>query len=131
MESRRGFLRFVAGAVGASTVGVDQLRGFAQGLAANTERPNLVCILGEGLRWDELSWTGNKTIRTPNMDRIGREGCTFHNAFVVNALCLPSRATFLTGMYSHTTGAVTNEEGKISPKCELISDLLQKGGYET
>lgn len=131
MESRRDVLKYIAGTVGASTCGISQLEVLAQALPETTERPNLLCILGEGLRWDELSSTGNKTIRTPNMDRIGQEGCTFKNAFVVNALCLPSRATFLTGMYSHTTGAVTNVEGKISSKCALVSDLLQKAGYET
>ncbi len=52
-------------------------------------------------------------------------------AFVVNALCLPSRATMLTGMYSHTTGAVSNVEGKIPPRFPLVSDLLQQAGYET
>jgi len=65
------------------------------------------------------------------MDRIGREGCTFRNAFVVNALCLPSRATMLTGMYSHTTGAVSNVAGKIPPRFPLVSDMLQNAGYET
>jgi arylsulfatase A-like enzyme len=65
------------------------------------------------------------------MDRIASEGCTFRNAFVVNALCLPSRATMLTGMYSHTTGAVSNIEGKIPARFPLVSDLLQKAGYET
>ena len=62
---------------------------------------------------------------------LAREGCTFRNAFVVNALCLPSRATMLTGMYSHTTGAVSNVEGKIPARFPLVSDLLQKAGYET
>ena len=74
---------------------------------------------------------GQKLLHTPNMDRIAREGCTFRNAFVVNALCLPSRATMLTGMYSHTTGAVSNVEGKIPARFPLVSDLLQKAGYET
>jgi arylsulfatase A-like enzyme len=87
--------------------------------------------VGEGLRWDELSSTGNKLIQTPNLDRIGHEGCTFRNGFVVNALCLPSRATMLTGMYSHTTGAVSNVQGKIPARFPLVSDLLQNAGYET
>lgn len=65
------------------------------------------------------------------MDRIGREGFTFRNAFVVNALCLPSRATFLTGVYSHTTGAVSNVEGAIPADFNLISDLLHENGYDT
>ncbi len=94
-------------------------------------RPNIICFVGEGLRWDEFSFMGNKIIHTPNMDRIAREGCVFHNAFVVNALCVPSRAAMLTGMYSHTTGAVSNVQGKIAPGIPLVSDMLQKAGYET
>lgn len=131
METRRNVLRYISGTLGASTLGINQLETFAQGISANSEKPNIVCILGEGLRWDELSATGNKLIRTPNMDRIAQEGCMFRNAFVVNALCLPSRATVLTGLYSHTTGAVSNVEGKIPPQFLLVSDQLQKAGYET
>ena len=131
METRRTVLKYIAGAAGAQVCGLESLEAFAQGVQGSDKRPNIVCIVGEGLRWDELSSTGNKIIKTPNMDRIGLEGCTFHNAFVVNALCLPSRATMLTGMYSHSTGAVSNVQGKIDPRFPLVSDLLQKAGYET
>jgi arylsulfatase A-like enzyme len=113
---------------------MDGLEAFARGLGSqtdSTQKPNIVCFVGEGLRWDEFSSAGNKILHTPNMDRISAEGCTFRNAFVVNALCLPSRATMLTGMYSHTTGAVSNVAGKIPPRFPLVSDLLQKAGYET
>lgn len=65
------------------------------------------------------------------MDRIGHEGFTFHNALVVNSPCLPSRATFLTGQYSHTTGAVSNVEGTIPSQFKLISDMFHAAGYET
>jgi len=131
METRRTVLKYVAGAVGASVCGLDILESFAHTIDKESDLPNIICFVGEGLRWDELSSTGNKLIQTPNLDRIAREGCTFHNAFVVNALCLPSRATMLTGMYSHTTGAVSNVEGKIPARFPLVSDMLQRGGYET
>ncbi|WP_348263754.1 sulfatase [Telmatobacter sp. DSM 110680] len=131
METRRTVLKYLTGAAGASACSFNALESFARQLDGTSKRPNIVCIVGEGLRWDELSSTGNKLIKTPNLDRIGREGCTFKNAFVVNALCLPSRATMLTGMYSHTTGAVSNVEGKIPPRFPLVSDLLQQAGYET
>jgi len=131
VESRRTVLKYIASAAGVSAYGIEALQSFAQGLNDRTKKPNIVCFVGEGLRWDELSLTGNKLIRTSNLDRIGREGCTFQNAFVVNALCLPSRATMLTGMYSHTTGAVSNVEGKVSPQFSMVPDLLQKAGYET
>ncbi len=131
METRRTVLKYLTGAVGASACGLDAIESFAQQAGGDSKKPNIVCIVGEGLRWDELSSTGNKLIKTPNMDRIGREGCTFRNGFVVNALCLPSRATMLTGMYSHTTGAVSNVEGKIPARFPLVSDMLQNAGYET
>ena len=135
METRRTILKYVAGAAAATACGIDSLEAFARGIGnqAGHEggKPNIVCFVGEGLRWDEFSSAGNKILKTPNMDRISSEGCTFRNAFVVNALCLPSRATMLTGMYSHTTGAVSNVAGKIPPRFPLVSDLLQKAGYET
>jgi arylsulfatase A-like enzyme len=131
MKTRRTVLKYLTGALGASACGLNELDSFAGQFDGDSKKPNIVCVVGEGLRWDELSSTGNKLIQTPNLDRIGREGCTFRNAFVVNALCLPSRATMLTGMYSHTTGAVSNVEGKIPPRFPLVSDLLQKAGYET
>lgn len=131
METRRTVLRFITGTIASSSCGLDALETFARGVGTRDKQPNILCLVGEGLRWDEFSSMGNKLLRTPNMDRIAREGCTFRNAFVVNALCLPSRATMLTGLYSHTTGAVSNIEGKIPARFPLVSDLLQKAGYET
>ncbi len=131
MKSRRAVLKGLAASMGATVVNLSALESFARGLDEHSERPNILCIVGEGLRADELSSAGNRILHTPNMDRIAREGCTFHNAFVVNALCLPSRATMLTGLYSHTTGAVSNVEGTVPARFPLVSDLLQKAGYET
>lgn len=131
MENRRTVLKYIAGAAGATAaVGLDAVEALARQAQRTGEKPNIVCFLGEGLRADESSLAGNKILKTPNIDRIGHEGCVFPNAFCVNALCLPSRATILTGLYSHTTGAVSNVEGKLSPKTTLITDLLRNAGYE-
>lgn len=99
--------------------------------AAARKRPNLVFFLGEGLRSDEFGFMGNRLLKTPNMDSLAREGTVFKNAFVTNALCLPSRASFLTGAWSHTTGAVTNEEATVPVSFQMVNDLLRQGGYET
>jgi arylsulfatase A-like enzyme len=64
------------------------------------------------------------------MDRIAQEGITFRNAFVVNALCLPSRASILTGLYSHSTGAIDNNDRPIPRKVPIVSDILLNAGYE-
>ena len=135
MQTRRTLLRYMTGTAGATLCGFENVAAFAQAAASHAERPSIVCIVGEGLRSDEFSLSGdpsgNKLLHTPNMDRVGREGCIFANSFVVNALCLPSRATMLTGMYSHTTGAVSNVEGKLPDRFHLVSDMLQSAGYET
>ena len=131
MPDRRTVMKYMAGAMGARACGLDALKAMAELPAPPVRRPNLLSIVLEGVRSDEFAFAGNTLLQTPNMDRISREGCTFENSFVVNALCLPSRATMLTGLYSHTTGAVSNVEGKVPAKFPMVCDLLQKAGYET
>jgi arylsulfatase A-like enzyme len=127
-KSRRSFLRG-AGAVGVGAVAPGILtRGLTA--AAATARPNLVFLLGEGVRWDESSLAGNAMLHTPNIDRIGREGVVFDNAFVINSLCLPSRATLLSGAYSHTTGAIDNQRSQIPASFPLVTDVIRDAGYE-
>jgi arylsulfatase A-like enzyme len=108
--------------------------GTASGRAPRKKQvrqPNIVFFLGEGLRHDEFSLRGNPLLRTPNMDRIAAEGVDFRNAFVTNALCLPSRASFLTGAYSHSTGATTNDENQVPARFRMVTDLLREHGYDT
>src|SRR4029077_17505841 len=64
-------------------------------------RPNIVFILMDDLRWDELSCTGHPYSKTPHIDRIAAEGVRFTNAFATTPLCSPSRATFFSGKYPH------------------------------
>src|SRR5215467_21317 len=126
-HTRRVFLKNAA-STGAVVISPQLLKKVAA--AVSGSRPNLVFFLGEGVRWDESSLAGNNVLHTPNIDRIGREGVFFKNAFVTNALCLPSRATILSGMYSHTTGAVDNQHSKVPDSFPIITDLIYKAGYE-
>ena len=126
--TRREFLQ-AAGATGA-TLMAPQLLHVPRAQAAAAARPNLVFLLGEGARWDESSLAGNKILRTPNIDRIGREGAVFPQAFCVNSLCLPARATILSGLYSHTTGAVDNQHSKVPDRFPIVTDLIRASGYE-
>lgn len=57
-------------------------------------RPNIIFILVDDLRWDELSIGGHPFLKTPRIDRIGKEGALFRNAFMTTPLCSPSRASF-------------------------------------
>ncbi len=117
----------VAGSVLASSVAPPALLA-----EPNMKRPNLVFFLGEGQRADALSIAGNPILKTPNHDRIGREGMRFENAFCTNALCAPARATALSGMYSRSTGALSNEHLNIPLPSDvpLFTDILHQAGYE-
>lgn len=122
---RRSFLKAGAGALTSVALGSNPLEG-QQGL----RRPNLIYITTDGHRPDALSLNGNRILQTPNFDRIGREGVQFRNSFVTNALCLPSRATALTGLYGHNTGCVDNQDRAIPTNIPLFTDMLQDAGYE-
>ncbi|QQS46577.1 MAG: sulfatase [Acidobacteriota bacterium] len=104
----------------------------AQSDRVNQSRPNIVFILIDDLRWDELGIAGHPFIETPNIDRIGREGATFRNAFVTTPLCSPSRAGFLTGQYAHTHGITDNvDRSAASHRLVTFPRLLHDSGYET
>ena len=104
---------------------------FAQSNPQQT-RPNIVFILVDDLRWDELGIAGHPFLKTPNIDRIGREGAFFRNAFMTTPLCSPSRASFLTGQHAHTHGITDNvDRSAASHKLITFPLLLQQSGYET
>jgi N-acetylglucosamine-6-sulfatase len=95
-------------------------------------RPNIVFILIDDLRWDELGITGHPFIKTPHLDRIGREGALFRNAFMTTPLCSPSRASFLTGQYAYKHGITDNVDRSVaSHKLKTFPLLLQQAGYAT
>lgn len=97
-----------------------------------SSRPNIVFILIDDLRWDELGIAGHPFIKTPNIDRIGKEGARFRNAFMTTPLCSPSRASFLTGQYAHRHGIVDNvDRSAASHQLITFPLMLHQAGYET
>ncbi len=102
------------------------------------EPPNIIFIMTDDQRQDALSAYGNRTLATPHIDRIGAEGVRFNHAFVTNSLCAPSRASVLTGLYSHAHGVITNGGGPVFYNQPGIPDalptfpeLLHQAGYRT
>ena len=86
----------------------------------------------DDLRWDDLGCTGHPFVKTPNIDRIAREGALFRNAFATTPLCSPSRASFLTGRYPHAHGVVDNvDRSALSHRLVTLPLLLHRAGYET
>lgn len=106
--------------------------------ARSQTRPNIVFIYTDDQRYDALSVIqeaqGVKArfpwFKTPNIDRIAKEGVCFRNAFVVNSLCSPSRATMLTGRYNHING-MTNNHSELGDTTDTYASLLTRAGYAT
>ncbi|MCK4375300.1 MAG: sulfatase-like hydrolase/transferase, partial [Candidatus Brocadiae bacterium] len=94
------------------------------------ERPNILILMTDQQRADSLGCYGNAVCRTPNLDRLAGQGALMENAFVSNPLCMPNRATLLTGRYPSAHGVRTNG---IPLVCEEITlpRVLADAGYRT
>jgi len=73
-------------------------------LAAAPSRPNILLIVSDNQSHTLLGTYGNPVIRTPNIDRLARQGIQFNRAFAVNGVCSPTRATLMTGLLPSQTG---------------------------
>ncbi len=115
----------------------EALASLAAAAAPPRRRPNILYIMTDNHASGEMSCAGNRILRTPNLDRLAAGGVRFSNCFVTNSLCAPSRATCLTGAYSHVNGVRGNSEAKdappefISPGVATYPQLLQRAGYRT
>lgn len=97
---------------------------------AITERPNLVLIIADDLAWNDVGCYGHPTLRTPNMDRLAREGMRFTRAFVTASSCSPSRASMLTGRYPHNTDA-EELHWPVPKEQTTFVEKLREAGYWT
>jgi N-acetylglucosamine-6-sulfatase len=96
------------------------------------KRPNIIVILVDDMRWDEFGAAGHNYLKTPNIDRIAKEGASFVNAFATTPLCSPSRACFLTGQYAHTNGIIDNTaRNEQSHRLNTFPKQFHDNGYAT
>ncbi|MBM3335240.1 sulfatase-like hydrolase/transferase, partial [Candidatus Sumerlaeota bacterium] len=125
---RRRFLKAAGLSVFASGLRCD--RTWA---APGTSRPNVVFVLADDQRFDELGCTGNPIVKTPNIDRLARQGVVFDNSFVTSASCLPNRTSLLTGQWErrHTVG--WNSASALSREqwTNTFPMALKRNGYVT
>lgn len=100
-------------------------------IVRGAERPNIVLVMADDLGWSDIGCYGGE-IKTPHIDSLARDGIRF-TQFYNNAVCGPTRASLLTGLYCQQighSGAHWNQP-KDHNKCVLISELLQRAGYAT
>lgn len=98
--------------------------------------PNLLFIMTDQQRFDALSYAGNAVLKTPNMDRLAKEGAYFKNAYTQCAVCTPARASMLTGHTVANTKVISNrvayveEESGIMPML-TYDEVLADNGYKS
>ena len=116
--------------------------------SAGEKRPNIVLFYADDLGYSDLSCQGSSYYKTPHIDRIGKEGITFTNAYAAAANCAPSRASLLSGLYTPRHGVFTvnnSDRGKakhrklipikntevLAPKFTTLAESLKSAGYQT
>src|SRR5213080_3633697 len=97
---------------------------------AAEKRPNVLFILTDDQRWDTISLNERSQVKTPNIDRLGKEGVYFRNAFCTTSLCSPSRASILSGLYAHSHG-VQNNFTEYPNELPSFPRQLHAAGYTT
>lgn len=136
--TRKDFLKLAAagglGALSGSSVGRGgETRpdgGDSGGARSAAGRPNVLVIMTDQHRADLMTCAGRDLVRTPNIDRIAQRGVRFSNAYCPYPVCVASRMAMLTGLYSHTTGAITNRD-TLDWRYRTMAHHFSDAGYLT
>ncbi len=101
------------------------------GIKSNAQvKTNIVFIIADDVSWNDIGCYGNEVVKTPNIDKLAKEGIMFNNAFLTASSCSPSRCSIISGKYPHSNGAA--ELHTPLPASEVPFPLLLKeNGYYT
>lgn len=97
---------------------------------AGAKPRNVVFILSDDHRYDAMGFMNHQFLKTPRMDAMAENGVHLKNAFVTTSLCSPSRASILTGLYTHKHRVIDNNR-LVPPGTKFFPEWLQKAGYVT
>ncbi|MGH7959097.1 MAG: arylsulfatase [Opitutaceae bacterium] len=113
------------------------LSGAGQVFAAASSRPNLIWIMADDLGYGDLGCYGQKIIKTPNLDRMAREGLRFPQFYAGATVCAPSRSVLMTGQH-HGRTRVRGNAGPANPRAQAlraedvtVARALKDAGYAT
>ena len=99
---------------------------------SDTRRPNILFIMSDDHAAHAISAYGSRINQTPNLDRIAEDGVRLNRCYCTNSICAPSRATILTGLYSHAAGnGVLTLNDKFDGRQRNVAQMLQADGYQT
>jgi len=94
-------------------------------------KPNIIYILADDLGYGDLGCYGQKTLKTPNLDRMAREGMRFTRHYAGSTVCAPSRCVLLTGLHTGHARIRGNGPGQLLPGDITFAKVLQQHGYQT
>jgi len=95
-----------------------------------SEKMNVLFIMTDQHRADHMSCSGNPVVKTPNLDRLAKEGIRFTNAFCANPMCMPNRSSIFTGVYPNVHGCRSNGIN-LPETVETFVEAMRKSGYIT
>ncbi|MBF4694459.1 sulfatase-like hydrolase/transferase [Fusibacter ferrireducens] len=93
------------------------------------KKTNILWYVADQMRCDSMAHMGNMASITPNLDTLAEEGVSFRNAYCQNPVCVPSRCSFLTGLYPHTTGHRTMHYLQREEEPNILK-VMKENGYE-
>lgn len=99
--------------------------------ADRPSRPNIVFILADDLGYGDLGCYGQERIRTPNIDRLAREGLRFTQCYAGSTVCAPSRSALMTGQHTGHTRVRGNADVPLRPDDVTLAEMLKSAGYAT
>ncbi len=95
-----------------------------------SDRPNILIIYPDQMRYDAMGCAGNPVIRTPQIDRLAAEGVQFTEAYTSYPICCPFRASMLTGKYAQGHGMIQNHF-PLDGDQTFLAEILREAGYRT
>jgi len=100
------------------------------GRAIAAEKPNVIILIADQLRYQSVGYSGDPLARTPHIDRLAGQGVSFENFVANTPVCSAFRASLLTGKYASTTGVVVNEL-RLNPNHDSLAHVFKRAGYAT
>ena len=105
--------------------------------AAETNQPastpvNLIFIMTDQQRWDAMSCAGNAVLKTPNLDKLARQGARFTSFYSACPVCVPARTAILTGHSIESNHVLGNNDVRLEnePPCPSFDQILLRNGYQ-
>lgn len=97
----------------------------------SSKQPNIVYLFSDQHRHDAMGCAGNDVVQTPNLDRLASEGLRCTRTYCQSPVCMPSRASVITGLYPHQHGILQNFVIDADPNWPNMMKQLKKAGYFT